>query len=254
MSEQIEQKVVRVAVAVPNMGYVAPPAYANRLINFLHLGKLEQRGLSENHPIRFEFWFAVIGRVFTPVARDAAVDLALENNCDYLYMIDDDMMCPDDMFEQLYARDVDLIAPLAFTRNPPHKPVMYHAVEGYDAVSKKDYFINNNVMNYPKDKLVECDAVGFGAVLIKRWVLEKVGKGGFMSTCGTGEDILYCYKARKVGAKVYMDTACKLGHLGQHVNVTEEYVEQYRGVNGYNKDQYYDYSTGGNERHKYVTA
>jgi hypothetical protein len=67
-------------------------------------------------------------------------------------------------------------------------------------VEKKDYFINNVVMNYPKDKLVECDAVGFGAVLIKRWVLDKIGKKPFMSTCGTGEDILFCYKAKKIGA------------------------------------------------------
>jgi len=250
-----EQKVVKVAISIPNMGYTDAPAYANRLVNMLHLGKLEQRGLSENHPTRFEFYFSVIGRVFTPVARDAAVDLAIESGCDYLYMIDDDMICPDDMFEQLYRHDVDIVAPLAFTRNPPHHPVIYHCVEGYDPVSKKDYFINTNVMNYPKDKLVECDAVGFGAVLIKREVFIKLGKKAFMSTCGTGEDILFCYKAKKAGFKIYMDTACKLGHLGQRVNVTEEYVEQYRGVNGYNKDQYYDYSTkGGDGKAKYVTA
>lgn len=244
---------VKVAIAIPNMGYTDAPAYANRLVNFLHLGKLEQRGLSENHPVRFEFWFSVIGRVFTPVARDAAVDLALSSGCDYLYMIDDDMICPDDMFEQLYRHDVDIVAPLAFTRNPPHKPVMYNLVEGYDAVSRKEYFINTNVMNYKKDSLVECKAVGFGAVLIKRWVFEKLGKNAFMSTCGTGEDILFCYKAGKIGAKVFMDTGCKLGHLGQRVNVTEEYVENYRSANGYNKDQYFDYSTPGDTKAKYVT-
>ena len=251
-----EQKVVKVAISIPNMGYTDAPAYANRLVNMLYLGKLEQRGISEpdKHPVRFEFWFSTIGRLFTPVARDAAVGLAIESGCDYLLMIDDDMICPETMFEQLYAHDVDLVAPLAFTRNPPHKPVLYHCVEGYDAVAKKDYFINNIVMNYPRNKLVECDAVGFGAVLIKRWVFEKLGKGAFMSTCGTGEDILFCYKARKIGAKIFMDTACKLGHLGQRVNVNEEYVDQYRGVNGYNKDQYYDYSTNSDERAKYVTA
>lgn len=247
-----EQKVIKVAIAIPNMGYTSPPAYANRLVNMLHLGKLEQRGLSENHPVRFEFFFSVIGRIFTPVARDAAVDLALDNGCDYLYMIDDDMMCPDDMFEQLYAHDVDIIAPLAFTRNPPHKPVMYHLVDGYDTVARKDYFINTYVMNYPKDKLVECDAVGFGAVLIKRWVLEKMEKPHFMSTCGSGEDILFCYKARKLGAKIFMDTACKLGHLGQQVNVNEEYVEQYRSVNGFNKDKYFDYATKGTENATFI--
>lgn len=242
----MEQKKVKVAISIPNMGYTSPQAYANRLVNFLHLGKLEEA--TKNSPVSFEFFFSVMGRIYTPVARDEAVRLALEANCDYLYMIDDDMICPDDMFEKLYAHNVDIVAPLAFTRNPPHKPVLYQAVEGYDPVEKKDYFINNVIMNYPKNTLVNCDAVGFGAVLIKRWVLEKIGPKAFMSTCGTGEDILFCYKARKLGAKIFMDTSCKLGHIGNPINVTEEYVENYRKENGYNKDKYMDYSCMGDNK------
>jgi hypothetical protein len=249
-----ESKLVKVAVSIPTMGYTDPMAYCNRLVNFMHLGKLEERGRLLNEPVRFEFYFAVMGRIFTPVARDEAVNLAIDNDCDYLYMIDDDMMCPDDMFEQLYKHDVDIVAPLAFTRNPPHKPVLYHCVEGYDSVAKKEYFINNVIMNYPKDKLVECDAVGFGAVLIKKWVLQKIGKKPFMSTCGTGEDILFCYKARKLGAKIYMDTACKLGHIGTPINITEDYVEGYREHSGYNKEKYYDYSTKGTDKAVYVAG
>jgi hypothetical protein len=240
--------VVRVLVSIPTMGYCHVQAYCNRLINFMHMGKLEERGKAFIEAMdaglnpsgsmqtglidngsgfkRFEFLFAVIGRIFTPVAREEAAKLCLEWNCDYLYMIDDDMICPDTMFEQLYAHNVDIIAPLAFTRNYPHKPVIYSCVEGYDQVSKKDYFMNTTIMNYPKDKLVECDAVGFGAVLIKRHVLEKMETPRFMSTCGTGEDILFCYKAKKSGFRVYMDTACKLGHLSHPINVDEDYVEK----------------------------
>lgn len=243
-----ENKAIRVAVSIPNMGYTNPMAYANRLVNFMHLGKLEASGHLTNASPKYEFFFSVIGRVFTPVARDEAVNLALEHNCDYLYMIDDDMICPDDMFEQLVKHNVDVVAPLAFTRNPPHAPVLYHAVEGYDKVEKKDYFINNTVMNYPKNKLIECDAVGFGAVLIKREVLEKIGKKPFMSTCGTGEDILFCYKARKLGFHIFMDTACKLGHIGNPINVTEDYVDGYREQNGFNKDKYMDYGSAGNDK------
>lgn len=236
-----EKKVVRVAISIPNMGYTNPIAYANRLVNMMYLGKLEQA--SEQMDTRFEFCFSVMGRIYTPVARDEAVKLTIQNNCDYLLMIDDDMICPNNMFEELYKHDVDVVAPLAFARNPPHKPVLFHCVEGYDSVEKKDYFINNVIMNYPKDQLVECDAVGFGAVLIKRKVLDAIGPRAFMSTCGTGEDILFCYKARKLGFKVYMDTACKLGHIGNPINVDEQYVEDYRAKNGYMKEKYFDYST-----------
>ena len=246
--------VVKVCVSIPNMGYTQPMSYCNRLVNFMYLGKMEkQRELTNMEP-KFEFSFSVIGRVFTPVARDEAVNLALSNDCDYLYMIDDDMICPDNMFEMLYRHDVDIVAPLAFTRNPPHKPVIYHTVEGYDAVSKKDYFINNVVMNYPKDQLVECDAVGFGAVLIKRWVMEKMAKPRFMSTCGTGEDILFCNKAKKLGARIFMDTSCKLGHLGNAQNITEKYVEDYRNGNGFNPEKYADYASFSKQDAAFVTG
>jgi GT2 family glycosyltransferase len=250
----VKDGVVRVACCIPTMGYTNPAAYANRLVNFMHIGKLEKQGELLKETPRFEFFFCIIGRIFTPVARDEAAKMAIEHDCDYLYMIDDDMICPDDMFEKLYKHDVDIIAPLAFTRNPPYSPVLYHSVEGYDAVAKKDYFINNVVMNYPKDTLVESDAVGFGAVLIKRWVLEKVGPKPFMSTCGTGEDILFCYKAKKIGARVFMDTSCKIGHIGHPLHITEEYVEAYRKTNGYDQKKFFDYSTDSKERATFIVS
>lgn len=252
---------IRVALAIPSMGYCASEAYCSRLINWMHMGHLEQqhkdfqlllevmreeedkdlakrilKKYAEKNPLywelpdgkRFEFFFCVIGRIFTPYAREQAAKMALERDCDYLFMIDDDMISPDDLFEKLYRHDVDIVAPLAFTRNYPHKPVMYSTLEGYDTVSQKPYFSNTVIYKYPKDKLVECDAVGFGAVLIKCSVLKKMESPYFMSTNATGEDILFCYNAKKIGARVFMDTGTKLGHLGAPLNVTEEYVEEQR--------------------------
>lgn len=257
MNQEKDPNVVRVAISIPSMGYTQVEAYCNRLVNFMHMGKLEAYGASvinlreslKDESIEvvdrvmkaflaktpmyafskdgkcFEFYFSVIGKIFTPVARDEACRLALEVDADYILMIDDDMICPDDMFERLYAHNVDLVAALAFTRNAPHKPVLYTCIDGYDAIARKDYFINTSIMNYPKNKLVECDAVGFGAVLIKTWILKQMPRPWFMSTCGTGEDILFCYKAKKIGARVFSDTSTPIGHLGHPLNVTEEYVD-----------------------------
>ena len=246
--------VIKVCVGIPNMGYTQSAAYANRLVNFMHMGKFEKEGeLLKKNP-RYEFYFSIVGRIFTPVARDEAAKHTIEHDCDYLYMIDDDMICPDDMFEKLVKHDVDIVAPLAFTRNVPYKPVMYHSVEGYDSVAKKDYFINNVVMNYPRNALVECDAVGFGAVLIKREVLDAVGPKAFMSTCGTGEDILFCYKAKKKGFRVFMDTATKIGHLGHPLHITEEFVDAFKQNSNYDPRKFYDYSMDSKERATYVVG
>lgn len=221
-------KVVKVMVSIPNEGHAPCEAYTNRLENFFHLGALQERGKLAGDPVRFEFLFLTLGRIFTPIARNEAARFALDQGCDYLYMIDDDMTCPNDLFERLYAHDVDIIAPLAFTRNFPHHPVIYDIKEGTDPVTRSAYFINHHVDSYKKDSLIQCDAVGFGSVLIKIGVLKNMSDPYFMASPNTGEDISFCHYARKCGAKVFVDTSIKLGHLSHPIEVTEAYVEKVR--------------------------
>ena len=220
-------KVVKVLISIPNEGHPPCESYANRLENFLYLGKLQER----TH--KFEFSFLTLGRIFTPLAREEATDCMLENDFDYLFMIDDDMICPNRLFEDLYNRQVDIVGPLAFTRNYPHHPVIYDVKEGWDPKTQSYYYINHFIDHYKKDSLIECDAIGFGSVLVSRRVIEKMAKPRFMCSSGSGEDILFCNKAKKLGFKVFMDTSIKLGHLSHPIEVTEAYMEKVRKEFGY---------------------
>jgi len=268
---------VKVLIAIPNMGYTQVEAYGNRLMNFMNMGNmaterstffkfsdvldkivpekkkevldsyLETHGhfIKNGTEDSFEFWFINIGRFFTPAAREEAAKKAIEKNMDYLFFIDDDMICPDDLFLRLYRHHnvADVVCPLAFTRNEPYKPVMYASIEGYDPVNRSDYFINNVIMNYPKNKLVEVDACGFGAALIKVDIIRKITPPYFMCSEGTGEDILFCYKVRKAGGRVFMDTTFNIGHLGHPQIITEEFVENYRDrVDPENKKRYGEFT------------
>ena len=219
---------IKVMISIPNEGSTPVESYTNRLDNFLHFGRLEESGKHQKEGPRFEFGFVTFGRIFTPLAREEAAKTAIEWDMDYLLMIDNDMICPNDMFERLWKHDVDIVAPLAFTRNYPHKAVLYDIQTGWDPVAKTDYFLNHWVDKYPENQLVECDAVGFGAALIKIEVLKGMEEPRFMSANATGEDVLFCHKAGKAGYRVFMDTATKLGHLSHPVEVTEDYVKRVR--------------------------
>lgn len=255
---------IKVLVAIPNMGYTQVEAYGNRLMNFMQMGNFQTERITFEHfkdvlsevaPEKaqdvlnayiekhgrhvktidgdvFEFWFINIGRIFTPAAREEAAKKALEHGMDLIFFVDDDMICPDDMFQRLYKSmqlsGADIICPLAFTRNPPYKPVLYASIEGWDPINKTDYFRNVTVMNYPKNQIVEADACGFGAALMKTWMLQKIQPPYFMSSEGTGEDILFCYKTKKVGGRVFMDTTFNIGHLSHPQIITEAFADEWR--------------------------
>lgn len=215
---------IKVLVGIPRGGFTLTEAVDNQIDMAAYLGKLQ---VTSN----FEFHFATIGRLFVPKAREEFVRYTLEIGADYLFMVDDDMICPLNLFELLYRHQVDIVAPLAFQRRTPHLPVIYKTRTGYDTVRKEPFFSNEIVKTYPKDTLFECDAVGFGAVLIKRWVLEKLESPMFMSTSPTGEDILFCYNAKeKANAKVFCDTSTKLVHLGHPLMIDEVLYEKTNGI------------------------
>lgn len=231
------KKVVRVMICVPNEGHTLPEAYDNRLAWAIHIGGLqlashlgikEYDGIKYDYPdgTEFKFYWGSVGRVLTPLARERLTEFALAANVDRILMIDDDMIIPMDLFERLYKHQVDIVGALAFMRVPPHQPVIFKFDEGWDPQQRLEYFVCNTIKNYPKNKLVQCDAVGFGAVLLKTDYIKKMQPPYFMSTTRMGEDILHCQKAAKVGAKVYMDTSLKIGHIGIPKVIWEEDYER----------------------------
>lgn len=238
-----DPSVKRVAVGIALKGHTPPESYHDRMMMAYFMGgrEIEQKYSKENP--RYEFMWLSAGEIFVSYAREQLADYALKWNADYLFMIDDDMTAPVDTFYQLVKHDVDIVAPLAFTRNPPHRAVMFSVIDGFDEVTKRNYYINNPVNNYPRNKLVECDAVGFGGVLINTNVLKKMKRPWFMGTMGCGEDIHFCVQAKKLGFRVFMDTSVKLGHLSHPVIVTEEYSDQYNKLNQEEKDKFYGFYT-----------
>ncbi len=196
-----------------------------------HLGIKEYDGMKYEYPegVEFKFFMSSIGRVLTPLARERLAEFALQGKCDYMLFIDDDMTVPMNMFEKLFRHNVDICGALAFMRMPPHSPVIYRVNEGYDPLQRLDYYETHVIKNYKKDTLVECDAVGFGAVLIKTEILGRMAQPWFMSTTRSGEDLWFCYRAKRdAGARIFMDTSVKLGHIGIPGIVDEETYEKYR--------------------------
>lgn len=231
-------KVYKVAIAIPNESQIQTEAYDNHLVSAMRLGGMQERWRYEQRNPRYEFSWFTAGRMLTQMAREKLMEVALAAGMDFIVMYDDDMMLPPDMIVKMIEDmeqhpEIDILAGLAFMRSAPHYAVLYTVKEAFDPVRREEYFVNHWVVNYPKEKLVECDAVGFGAVIIRMSMVKKMKKPYFMSTSPTGEDILFCVNARKqANARVFMDTRIKLGHLGDPILIDEDYYEQFVRVHG----------------------
>lgn len=229
----MDTKVFKVCISVPNESYIPVESYDNHLNIASHIGKLQEIWRYEKRNPRYEFGWFTTGRLLTPYAREKLAESALREKFDFLLMMDNDMLYPIDFIECMLLDmethpEMDVLAPLAFMRNKPYFAVMYMTHEGYDHQTHQPYFISQFVKNYPKNKLVECDAVGFGAVLIRTSLLRKMKPPYFMSTAGSGEDIWFCHNAKKTAdARIFMDTRIKLTHLGTPIMIDEEYRDKY---------------------------
>ena len=132
---------------------------------------------------------------------------------DVLIMLDNDHRFPTGMLSRLAAHDKPIVAALAFRRGRPFDPLFYRDVGGRLV----------NPAEWEEGALYEADAVGTGAIAIKRWVfteLERQGQhfpffryqyAGAASWKAT-EDVYFSYICGKAGVQMYCDTGVEIPH------------------------------------------
>ena len=236
-SQKISRK-IRVVVGIPTQGFTQAESLNCLFLFAMHIGIFQTQ-----HP-EFEFFFCPRGRMYVAMNRETIMQKALDLGADYVFFVDDDMIFEADIFEKLYRHKVDLVAALAFTRNPPHLAVMYKTEQGWDPIMHREYYTTDWIRNYPRNKLVEVDAVGFGCVLINLNTVKNMETPYFMSSTGTGEDITFCINFKKSGGRIFMDTSTIIGHLSNPTIIDQKTSEKF------NEPEMMENIYGTYERHK----
>lgn len=154
------------------------------------------------------------------IGREATCALALQNNFDWIVMIDSDMVPEPQTIKKLLRHNKEIVSAPCFKRTPPFTPCFY----------KKLAVENNRVVIDPctewPDRLFEVQGVGAACLLIRTSALKKMQAPYFYPLPTTGEDISFCMRAQKAGIPIYIDPLIRCGHIGTRVC----YEEDYRGV------------------------
>lgn len=162
-------------------------------------------------------------------SRNDLVKQAMKFECSHILWLDSDMVFPPETLTYLYKEmeetGADLISGLYFRRCPPFSPVAFDTLEIKDGkASWTDY-------TGELSGLHEVGGVGFGCALMKTdMLLEMAATYGdfFGPILNVGEDLAFCWRARKLGYKILLDCNLKLGHVG-HTVFTQQYYEALKG-------------------------
>lgn len=170
--------------------------------------------------------FQISSLIYT--ARNELAKKAIEMEADQVLWLDSDMVFQPDILKRLMAHDRDIVSGLYFRRVPPFYPVVFDKLTITESGCD-----HRNMAEAPKE-FTEVEGIGFGCVLMKTSVLFDVMAihGDLFSPInGVGEDLSFCWRARSIGYKIYVDPEIKLGHCGHYI-VTEDFFNNYKGAKG----------------------
>tara|TARA_Y100000310_G_scaffold338661_1_gene429001 strand:+ start:1837 stop:2520 length:684 start_codon:yes stop_codon:yes gene_type:complete len=153
-------------------------------------------------------------------SRNILREYALENNYDYFLSLEQDVIPPKDVLEQLLQHGKEVVTGVYFTKytiqgKPVLKPLLWKAK------GKTLEFVEEEKIIQPQ--LIIVKASGLGCVLISREVLEKISFR-LSEENTTYDDMTFCEDLHKQGISLYADTAIKCKHLitGMNWDVIKE--------------------------------
>lgn len=227
-------KDLSICILTPIGGYDAPAPFVRSVVNMVayswHCGlRIYQMGTSER---------MVVDWARNALARAARVrpnEYTGEPFTHLLWLDDDHVFNPDLAVWLVQNAHLDMVSALYYGRTSP-LPVVYVRPKNGEIAVSEDEFVHYPLLKM-SNALFEVDAVGFGALLMRRDVLDRVPEPWFTIDYRSGEDIAFCVKARKHGIKVWCDSRYKLGHLGPRPTITHaDYVRYMES----HPDQYAD--------------
>ena len=143
--------------------------------------------------------------------RNLIIEEALRTQCTHILFIDDDMAFPPDALLKLLRHEVNVVSGLYFNRCYPHNPVLFDY--------NQDNRFTRHFLNDDEHGLIECEAVGFGFLLVNTKIFESLAKPyvrmGEIRSDERNEDIGFCLRCRQASIPVHCDLDLPIGHIGQ---------------------------------------
>lgn len=146
---------------------------------------------------------------YLPDARNIIHENYLRTGCEYLMMLDSDVMPPPGSLDKLLKHKLPLVGGWYRKKGDPYPPVVYD----YRYYDKEKGTHEYKIREEPGKGLEEVDAAGAGCWLMHRDVAVAIGVEPYSMIEG-GEDLQLCRAVRNAGFKIYIDWDIACAHTG----------------------------------------
>jgi hypothetical protein len=181
-------------------------------------------------PENVETALSIVNSYNVADGRNKLVDIMLEQDFDYIFFVDNDVILPTNALVDLFGMDWYFVA-----GTYPRKELsaltdkeQYTTLYNHDERNKEVYcptFMRFD--DFPADKLTQVDCCGFGCTLIRRDLFNVIEKPYFFfaheeapkpdvrAEYCIGEDMYFCRKVVKSGLQIWAHGNVLCGHLGK---------------------------------------
>jgi len=155
----------------------------------------------------------------------------------HLFFTESDMILPHDCIVKLAELDKDMVSGVYFLRSPQQQgrgqPCLYKKAPALPAAEakKKDFakYQHTPVTLFPSKEPFRVDCAGFGCVLFKRKVFERLKrpwfdlKAGRDNGIGYGSDIYFYTHAKEAGLELWVDPTVQCGQIDYYEANIDDY-------------------------------
>lgn len=201
LKRALKKKMKKILIAIPTAKYIESETFKS-------IYDLE---IPEGYKVEFQFFH---GYVIDQI-RNLIADWVVKGY-DYLFSVDSDIILPKNALKKLLEHDRDIVSGIYRQRKDQQIIEIYGHTESGGVSNIPFHLLENK-------GVVRIAACGFGCVLVKKQVLEKVGYPQFEYYSAldhkntVSEDVDFCMKAINKGFKVWADTDLICDHIGSRV-------------------------------------
>jgi len=153
--------------------------------------------------------------------------LELPDEFERLLFLDSDQVFPPDIIGRLLTHHKLVVGGLYFHRQSPFQPHVYKWNYKHPT-PEGDPTLTHISVSRGDRRLIQCDAIGTGALMVAREVFSDIIKEPWFQYGGQwdSEDITFCRKLAKAQVPIYCDLGCECGHISRFIVGRETYLQE----------------------------